>query len=293
MVFFQFRSLQNLAPMTSNDEDLEFLNVPNNDKGNKKTTAWCPSPAISCDFAHPHCQPCGRKWLIIVSLGRSASTTLTHQMWQLPGIHMGGENNDFVGKLQNSFLQTLNEPQFKKGKASWVHEPFSKEMVACSVQSALEAINPPPRDMITNDDLVLGFKTVRLVGGNKNVTQTAKFLREAFPCARFLINYRSAEALKVSFDRIGFKKEEESVDEIQHLLDSLLQLGKSLPKSQTYFLDSGKWTKNVTMLNDMVTWLGYSEECHFQEVLRMNTKGKGYDHDKTELTMDPNCRYIG
>lgn len=205
---------------------------------------------------------------------------------------MGGENNNFVGRMEQAFHGTLNVGQYQRAKNAWVHEPFSKEIMACSVQTAFEAINPPPSDKIT-DDLILGFKTIRL-HQNENVTQTAQFLRESFPCARYLVNYKSPEALKDSFDKVGFKKKGvTTLDEMQRKIDLTKQIGEALPESQTRFLDSEQWTKNITILNEVVEWMGYSKECHFTELLEFNTEGTGYHSGRTELKMDPNCKYLG
>lgn len=270
-----------------------------NDREESLGTTWCPS-ATSCEVINSGCQPCRRRWLIIISTGRSASTTLTHQLWRLPGIHMGGENNNLLGNLHNAFLHTTNRSNYRKtksgfGAGAWVHEPLSKEMLACSVQNAFEAINPPPIN-IAEDDLILGFKTIRLQH-NKDLKAIVEFLQESFPCARFLVNYRSAEALKQSWESLDFTKARpgESLDftkaRAEDSIERLKQIGHLLPESQTRFLNSTQWTRNITVLNEVVKWMGYSEECYFTELLQYNTKR--YEHSKTDLRIDPNCRYIG
>ena len=50
---------------------------------------WCPLAACRDSLL---CHPCRRRFLIIITLGRTASTTLTWMMDLLPGVRMGGEN---------------------------------------------------------------------------------------------------------------------------------------------------------------------------------------------------------
>ena len=253
--------------------------------------AWCPSaPISSCGFVHDHCDPCGRRWLIIVSMGRAASTTLMNQMWTLPQIHMGGENSGLFFNLNKAFNQTLTAKSFNETDrvAAWAHEPVSKELLSCSIQNALEAINPPQNPQ---ENPILGFKTIRLKASNtKKLKQIAHFLQESFPCAKFLINYRSAEKIKASRD-VYFAKER-PIDEIQKQLERLIKFGSFLPESQTRVLNSDEWTEDVSILNEVVDWMGYSKECHFTEVLQFNTD-EGYGNGITELKVDPKCRYLG
>ena len=103
----------------------------------------------------------------------------------------------------------------------------------------------------------MGFKAIRL-HGNEHVNRTARFLRESFPCARYLVNYKSPEAVKDSFDKVGFIKEGVPLDEVQRYVDLTKQIGEALPESQTRFLDSEQWTKNIAILNEVVKWMGYS-----------------------------------
>lgn len=222
-------------------------------------------------------------------MGRAASTTLMSQMWTLPQIHMGGENNGLFFNLNKAFQNTLTEKSFNRmNSRSWYHEPVSNELLSCSIQNALEAINPPQNPQ---ENPILGFKTIRLKGNTtEKLNQTAHFLQESFPCAKFLINYRSAEKIKASRD-IYFSNER-PIDEIQEEIERLLTFGTFLPESQTRILNSDEWTKDVSILNEVVDWMGYSKECHFKQVLEFNTD-KGYGNGITELTMDPNCRYLG
>lgn len=131
----------------------------------------------------------------------------------------------------------------------------------------------------------MGFKTIRLQH-NKDLKAIVEFLQESFPCARFLVNYRSAEALKQSWESLDFTNERP-----EDAIERLKQIGHLLPESQTRFLNSTQWTRNITVLNEVVKWMGYSEECYFTELLQYNTKR--YEHSKTDLRIDPNCRYIG
>ena len=62
--------------------------------------------------------------------------------------------------------------------------------------------------------------------------------------------------------------------------------------SQAYLLDSAVWLKNVSVLNEMVKWLGFSEKCHFASLLAFNVGGKGFEHGDTAMKMQHACQKI-
>ena len=56
--------------------------------------------------------------------------------------------------------------------------------------------------------------------------------------------------------------------------------------SQAYMLDSAAC---ISMLNEMVTWLGFPERCHFQHLLAFNVGGTGYTHETRHAPLQNGC----
>lgn len=276
------------------------------------TTTMNPHPEF-CPYAEcknsPHCAPCRRRWLIILSTFRAASTTLTWQFDHLPGLHMGGENNDALGSLYTMFDRVMNNSEYQKkvnkvrGMSAWGHDPMHPQSQACVAQSMMEIINPDD-DEDDNIDLgshIWGFKTIRLFStrdltNETSVEDMASFMRTNFPCARFLVNHNAnvthqAESWIEIFQKHGAdRKVEDSVEEIQATNVKLKSLAEALGPQRAVFLNSAEWTHNISKLNDVVHWLGFSKECYFQELLELNTQR--YNHTKTNISMNPNCTAI-
>ena len=160
---------------------------------------------------------------------------------------------------------------------------------------------PPFDDANTTDSTaaapppVIGFKTVRFLRDHAAAQDPAyvDFLTQTFPCARFVVNIRSdLEALRAS-QRTAFGR-----NGVANLTDDLARLrwiGERLGPERAYVLDSTEWTQNVTQLNAMVRWLGYSSPaCDFTDVLELNTVHK-YKNGKESLatTRSADCRYVG
>jgi len=83
-----------------------------------------------------------------------------------------------------------------------------------------------------------------------------------------------------------------SANSLQHRNNKLKWI-KDLFGDQAVLLDSAKWTTNLTMINDVVDWLGFDQTCRFKELLEFNTQGHGFQNEHTELSyQDPSCQRI-
>jgi len=183
--------------------------------------AWCPK--AEC-FNSPMCQPCQRRFLMVITNGRSASTTLTWMLDLLPGVRMAGENNNALYHIKtmmdsifqgttSMMLDTSNETD---PYSAWYHHPILPGTLSCASQKIIETIIPPPslknyqypsthegqesqskqyeqRDEEEEGEMILGFKTIRLLNTIpiKKIPQVVKFLSEHFPCTRYIVNHRS------------------------------------------------------------------------------------------------------
>ena len=265
-------------------------------------SAWCPDAVCENSAL---CHPCQRRFLIIIATGRSASTTLTYMMDSLPGVRMSGENNDTLGALRSMIDNIQKDPHFLRqqrnplNKGAWGHYRVPDGAFACVAQKMVETITPPLLDQndefIKDDsDTIVGFKTIRFLkerGNAKSDKEIVDYVKESFPCARILVNIRSdEEEQRASYSKIhAFRKDGVSISRMNNRLIRVANMFGN----QAMLLDSSEWTKNITSLNKVVTWLGFHPNCQFENLLEFNTEGRGYKHGQTELNMNPKCRYVG
>lgn len=250
--------------------------------------SWCPN--AQC-MNSPVCEPCQRRFLIVITNGRSASTTLTWMLNLLPGVRMGGENNNAIQRIMN-MIKGVTDPPFRlKPLAStkfsaWDHNPIPDGSLACVAQKMIETIVPPA--IINGTKLhpnegeeIVGFKTIRLMRDNKlsDVPTIAAFLVNYFPCARFIINYRSdfvgqAQSQVTAFVsyKEGKTEADAVVEKIAKEVERLKKLAELLGK-RAKIIDSAKWTEDVGELNKVVKWLGFDDTCAFPKLMELNTGG--------------------
>jgi hypothetical protein len=142
------------------------------------TSSWCPN--ANCEGTRL-CFPCQRRWLIIVTVGRIASTTLTKMMALLPGVRMTGENYNMIGRFDN-LLKASPQDMLNGTADAWFHNPIPDESWSCASQAHFTTVNPPilknEGELLESDETtILGFKTIRLFGddikknGNQQLTQ--------------------------------------------------------------------------------------------------------------------------
>lgn len=257
---------------------------------------WC--PLANCSNTDL-CQPCRRRFLIVIATARSASTTLTWMLNELPGVRMAGENNNMLSSILETKNNIYNHSSFHKGngvRTAWGHNPIPNQSFSCAAQAMMEAINPPKlKDLKFVESKqkalseIVGFKTIRFDRGSKgHYSQMVDFVKENFPCSRILININSNVTRQViSFRDANFYDVSES--SLQRRNRALAHIHELFGDHQSYWLDSANWTQNVDVLNDAVEWLGFHKSCRFRELLQFNTKN-GFLNGKTELSYkDPEC----
>jgi len=240
-----------------------------------------------------------------------------NMMGQLPSVRISGENNDMLGSLrrmEEEVVQTIGGIKKQSGAdmtnwhGAWRHNPVVNGSMACVAQTMIQTINPPRIDeeghyVVEDDDdeqldeesKILGFKTIRLLRHVKEEDdeRVAKWLTERLPCARFLINIRSGVAQQAKSFSTNFHHDN-AEEQLRDWNRRMRNLYRTLGPSRAYLLDSAKWFADVSYLNDVLPWLGYSDECHFNKVLQYNTEhGSGHgDVDTSDLMIDGSkCRY--
>jgi hypothetical protein len=223
----------------------------------------------------------------------------------LPNVRLSGENNDQLKvmkravdniRLKENFIANTND-----NTSPWGHNAVPEGAYSCVVQTMMETINPPGEKVAnSNDDAntIIGFKTVRFlenVERDEELQPLAEYLKESFPCARFIVNIRSdTESQAESWGKSFHGDKEDSLHQIADLNRRMGLLAELLGSDSAYFLDSTDWINDVKHLNLVVNWLGFSKSCAFDELLEFNTGGPyGYSNGRTDAHHNPDCHYLG
>lgn len=266
---------------------------------------WCPT-AICLNS--PLCTPCARRHLFLVSTARSGSTTLLRMFNALPNVRLSGENHNqiqFVAKLTynlvNHHPRLLQHPM-DKPDGPFMHNTIPKGSFGCIAQDVFHMMNPPPLAVQQNKaiqmadydkDLILGFKTVRMHAGDWTAQEASEYLKSHFPCSRVIINYQTNITHQIESYHQAFGNRNNtylgpSMDELKKANQFQFDLYQSLGDDYSKLIDMDEWSKDVQMLNDIVTWLGF-DECQFEAIVHENLKG--YTRDtSTKLKVGKNCK---
>jgi hypothetical protein len=274
---------------------------------------WCPK-AKCTDTAI--CKPCQRRWLIVVTSPRSASTTLTWMLDELPGVTMAGENNGALGHLRTFDDQVVRFENFLKGgyseyseknKGAWGHHESIKQGQACAYQLMMRNLNPPflhpknshqfhyPEKEATE---IAGFKTIRFfepLTTPDQEQQMLHFLDQNFPCAKYIFNINSdveheAKSISKLFHENKGLDRSAVIQKVETHLEQAKRFARMLGPDRAYLLDKVEWTSgNMTYINRAIRWLGFHESCQFEELLEYNT-AKAYKATKTTTKpFPPTC----
>lgn len=214
---------------------------------------WCPLAVANAKppskYDRVGCQPGDRRFLILITTGRSASTTLTWMLDTLPGVRMSGENNNLMGHLYDLYkgtLQTLIHKNPERvssvdvDKNAWFRNSLTQSSLACAFQNIVETITPPLVDPIDDHntsfsfsplslaekrkeerEMIIGFKTIRVFNeGRRSVKEASKLIQyivDMFPCTRFVVNVRSdVESQVLSMQKGWNRKETDAVGHSEH-----------------------------------------------------------------------------
>ena len=262
----------------------------------ERNVQWCPTTRCKTTEL---CQPCQRRFLILLTTARSASTTLTWMFDTLPGVRMSGENANTLAFLKRLMDNVLKNPNFKQSagaKASWGHHFVPPQSLSCVSQAMIEGINPPElinrlhiRNITAAANDIVGFKTIRFFHEAETPEDEKAiilFLKENFPCSRVVVNINSnitqyVQSVKKAWK--SFSNKTDYAEVIQKQNAQLRKVVQLLGPQRSFLLDKSEWTQNITKLNEAVSWLGFDPACHFTDLLEFNTKGSGYGNTKTKL----------
>mmetsp|Transcript_6559 Transcript_6559/g.7501 ORF Transcript_6559/g.7501 Transcript_6559/m.7501 type:complete len:333 (+) Transcript_6559:292-1290(+) len=218
-------------------------------------------------------------WIFILGTGRSGSTSILNMVNTLPGFYLAGENGRSIKTFYKLPFFDGNERQKElEGlgvvpRGPYKHKNVNINSLYCSVQRYY-------RDIVGYSKkgkkfAVTGFKEVEITEPG-----VLKFMAKAFPCARFIVNYR--KDLKAQHAS-KFQKEV-----------PLFQLRKATNSLLEWATENGERTFvmpledfSVSLFNKMLDWIGVSG-CVYKDVLHAN---KGGYKDDVNVTMAGTCSY--
>ena len=269
-------------PLLTNETD-PFVQSPFN-QINPHGHSWCPS--AKCHNS-PMCSPCNRRYLFIVAMDSSESTTLLKLLNLLPNVRLSGENNNelYVASLIESNLRrsSLLDYDTEIEGTAWVHHKIPNQSLACPIQQVVSTLTPPPSEVLhavnetgapSLDDYdqstILGLKTIHIQNSDWPAYKAAAFFKENFPCSRIVVNLRWSESRAGEFKFLNFFADHLGPDTVKLVLGGMTE-----------------WTKGgtVPVLNDLLDWLGY-KECTI-----VHENRDGYDLDWTDPQISEECYY--
>ena len=262
---------------------------------------FCPNAlCINTDL----CKPCQRRFIIIVTTPRSASTTLTWMFDYLPGVRMAGENNNTLGFLKRATDNIVKNQNFRfqtNTRTSWGHRFMPNQTLACTNQKFIESISPPAlkkggRFLLRKNEAgeIVGFKTIRFFKDKETeeeMVDMVQYLKQNFPCSKVVININSnIESQAKSLDKnfLINRTANETLLYIKRENEKLEWLNTVLGPQKSFLLDKSIWTRNISVLNEAVSWLGFSKACHYTELLEFNVKD-GYGVGRTKIKPKRGC----
>ncbi len=189
-------------------------------------------------------------------------------------------------------------------EGAFFHNAIPPQAMSCPIQNALNTLNPPPQSIQQRDnelsiqeydrDTIMGCKTIRFHKNEFNMEYASNYIKEVFPCSRIIVNIRTnitgqLHSIQDTFSAAAQEEAGKSVDEIERYNQYLVNLADELGSDMAKVIDLSKWKDNVTVLNDVVDWLGF-QDCKFKNIVHENVNGYGRDHE-TDVGIDDKCHY--
>lgn len=222
---------------------------------------------------------CSNKFLFIITIGRSGSTSLLNMVNSISGIYLGGEIGDILYSLINIYnvVQKLPQKENKKYQSigSWQHVSIKKSDLYYHLQEIVKCINPPPINGVENT-VIRGFKELRWDGENLHI------IKKIFPCSRIIFNYRKNHQLqyKSLSNKKGFEYYGDMLN-INDTIDIIIKKESMILKNLgdiglPYYLmaleDFG-----IDKFNNLALWLG--ADCKYNKTNHSNNKGYNIGED--------------
>jgi len=268
-------------------------------------TSFC--PYATCHNS-PICGPCNQRFIFIAASGRSGSTSLLYMINSLPNVRLSGENNGELNVASLVESNLMSHKKFRPGKSwkgAWLHNAIPEQALACPIQHIFKTINPPDMDTsmqvnrntplsLFDPSVILGLKTIRLFELNSvklTPKEASDFFKRNFPCSKVIVNIRcNVTAQVISREHLQWE-EPNATDStaLQDINQELKEFAQWLGPEMGKLIQMEDWTTNVTVMNQVVEWLGF-KECAFNAILHEN-KNASYKRDRaTRPSLGPRCR---
>jgi len=214
-------------------------------------------------------------------------------------MNLSGENsNDFY--VASKLVANFNPGTAPLYDYPFHHNPIPQQSMACVMQRLQAYLDPPPTEVLQmlnkpghpsleeyESSMITGAKLVKLPEGDWDPSTAATFFKENFPCARFIVNYRSDVGAQLKSFHEAFKWKEASAHTVNDFTKFIEAFAEAMGPERSMLIDMEKWKADVSVLNKVVEWLGY-EGCGFKNIVHMNHDG--YEVDETPVESDGKCR---
>jgi hypothetical protein len=222
-------------------------------------------------------------------------------------VRLSGENQNELFIASNLQKNLQSTGQFESDKRNsgdaWIHNAIPTQALACLMQQIMSTINPPPHELLMElnqpgnpsyedyeASLIIGAKMIRIQEGDWDAMTAVAYFKENFPCSRFIVNYRSDTDSQVKSElKAGWNSVETTRSATLNQYNQfLLKFAELMGPKTAQVVDMNEWVKDVSILNDVVKWLGF-KGCRFKALLHENHDG--YGRDNTVLDLGPQCQY--
>mmetsp|Transcript_42150 Transcript_42150/g.132079 ORF Transcript_42150/g.132079 Transcript_42150/m.132079 type:complete len:273 (-) Transcript_42150:246-1064(-) len=236
----------------------DMSRYPANDTARRLVTVshQCNPTGVACDL-------CARKWLFVIATGRSGSTTVEQMLNALPQVQITGEHAGAF-KYWRKLWEGMEITNSRK-TMPFLHEHVSQNMFYCHIQDWYWKHSDGTCK--NGEATVHGFKEVRY-----NDRANIDWLKEVFPCAKFIFSYREDVSHYSSFKE---KLSKEYLEEERDLL-------------KWYTSDENPWNSQTFAMplealgstqrwDNLLEWIEHPE-CKHQFTLHANhvvTMGDG------------------
>ncbi len=196
-----------------------------------------------------------KRYVFIVTYGRSGSTILQKIIGKAPGFYIAGENRDALFGLYDSCRSVAFAKRHVGGKVTTSGHPWYGSDRLDPVQYAMklsklfinEVIRPPA------EAEVVGFKEIRYIENLELLDDYLGFIKHCFHPAQFIFSTRSPEAVANS----GFWKEhrKESVIEMIRSFEAVTDQFAGVNPDICYKIQFEDFTTNIESLMQLLTFL--------------------------------------
>ena len=210
------------------------------------------------------------KFILIVAIGRSGSTTLQRIINTIENSNITGENNNFIFELlkaHNNLRRTIIMTPKNNNNFMSLEELEKIAKKPCWYNSFnLEKIKDDLRKIIIdfldiNNNKVLGFKEIRWY---ENYNLINEFI-DLFPNTKVILHYR--EDIEKQSKSGWFAKNKDAINEITKLNNDLIDFYNKNKKTNKFYLSSFNNLFNINKMKELFKFL--EEDFNIDEYNRI------------------------